>query len=118
MKPSRTLILALLVALYATSAGSQIVPAGDVFTINENAAGNQQAPRVAVGVDGVFVVVWRTEGSIEGRRLRGTEELIGGDFLVASPSAPVSTLALAVHDGGFAVAAPAVTDSAAFATCP
>lgn len=50
-----------LLVLTAVSPAAAQIPFGDPFIVNTTTAGDQRSPDVAVGPDGRFVVVWRSE---------------------------------------------------------
>ncbi len=50
-----------LLVLTAVSSATAQIPLGEPFIVNTTTAGDQRSPDVAVGPDGRFVVVWRSE---------------------------------------------------------
>ena len=94
-----------LVVLTALSAGStlaQVPTAGPEFRLGTG--NDEHSPSLAVEADGGYVAVWRSGGTIAGRRLDAFGLPRGGEFLVTGAAAFDAEPAVAAHPaGGFVV---------------
>ncbi|MGH7790258.1 MAG: hypothetical protein ACRERC_25545, partial [Candidatus Binatia bacterium] len=98
------------IGIFGQRYSSSGVKQGAEFPVNDYTAGPQEAPAVAVGADGGFVVVWQGYGEggdyqdVFARRYDNAGAALGGEFQVNTASALLEgAAAVSPLGGGFVI---------------